>query len=391
MTDDLILRATEAAAAFSDALFSNASRIAPVYLLSTALIAAAVWAALRPRASLLAYLFPRRIWLHPSSLVDAQLWLLNRAAAAMGAFGTAATAVIVATLVLTALGGSGDAELGRSPLLGGLIVLLANEFAVYWVHRLHHERPLLWPFHAVHHSAEVMTPITVYRKHPVYDLLSAGARGAIYGIAQGVALSLVFNTASVVAIAGINAFYFVFNFLGANLRHSHVWLSYGPALEHVFISPAQHQIHHSRAVEHHDKNYGEVLAIWDWMFGTLYVPKGRERLRFGLAEADGTPIPQPHGTLRAALIGPFRDAAAALRGGAKTKEAEETGETGEAEETGEETRTGPAAAATRADTAAATASAPAPATAPAPALSSAPARGDAPPPPARPEDAAEGR
>jgi hypothetical protein len=79
-------------------------------------------------------------------------------------------------------------------------------------------------------------------------------------------------------------------------------------LEHIVISPAQHQIHHSRAVEHHDKNYGEVLAIWDWMFGTLYVPNGRETIDFGLADAEGRPLPQPHGSLGQALIQPVRQA-----------------------------------------------------------------------------------
>ena len=32
-----------------------------------------------------------------------------------------------------------------------------------------------------------------------------------------------------------------------------------------------------------DRNFGSALAIWDWVFGTLYVPRGREELRFGLS------------------------------------------------------------------------------------------------------------
>ncbi len=98
------------------------------------------------------------------------------------------------------------------------------------------------------------------------------------------------------------------------MRHSHVWLSYGDLLEHLFISPAQHQIHHSRAVEHHGKNYGEVLAIWDWMFGTLYVPNGKEDLDFGLADTKGRPVSQPHETLRAALITPVQESFRAAAG-----------------------------------------------------------------------------
>jgi sterol desaturase/sphingolipid hydroxylase (fatty acid hydroxylase superfamily) len=68
----------------------------------------------------------------------------------------------------------------------------------------------------------------------------------------------------------------------AALQHSHVWLSYGPILEHLLISPAQHQIHHSRLDAHHGRNFGTTLALWDWLFGTLYVIRGREDLSFGL-------------------------------------------------------------------------------------------------------------
>ena len=70
-----------------------------------------------------------------------------------------------------------------------------------------------------------------------------------------------------------------------NLRHSHVWLSYGVVLNHIFISPAQHQIHHSQRPDQFGKNVGYALAIWDWLFGTLYVPKGRETFSFGLGDS----------------------------------------------------------------------------------------------------------
>ena len=57
--------------------------------------------------------------------------------------------------------------------------------------------------------------------------------------------------------------------LWANLRHSHVWITYGRIMERLLISPAQHQIHHSKNKVHFDRNFGVVLAIWDGMFGTL--------------------------------------------------------------------------------------------------------------------------
>ena len=75
--------------------------------------------------------------------------------------------------------------------------------------------------------------------------------------------------------------------LGANLRHSHIWLSFGPFVEHIFFSPAQHQIHHSTDPRHFNKNFASDLSIWDWMFGSLYVTHGKENIRVGLVESDG--------------------------------------------------------------------------------------------------------
>ena len=81
---------------------------------------------------------------------------------------------------------------------------------------------------------------------------------------------------------GMNVIAFVYYFMGYALRHSHFWISYGPVLSHVFISPAQHQIHHSADKKHWDKNFGGTFALWDWLFGTLYIPRKKEDLTFGI-------------------------------------------------------------------------------------------------------------
>jgi sterol desaturase/sphingolipid hydroxylase (fatty acid hydroxylase superfamily) len=92
---------------------------------------------------------------------------------------------------------------------------------------------------------------------------------------------------SAVHLLGVNLYYSIFQIFGKHLRHSHIWWAWGPRVSHVFISPAQHQIHHSCDPRHVDKNYGEVLAIWDWLFGSLYVAGKKEDLQFGLGEAHG--------------------------------------------------------------------------------------------------------
>ncbi len=80
-------------------------------------------------------------------------------------------------------------------------------------------------------------------------------------------------------------------------------------MNHLLVSPAQHQIHHSTEPSHIDRNFGMVLAIWDWMFATIYVPRGREPFTLGLQDAE-------HGeysTIWALYALPFRKIARRLR------------------------------------------------------------------------------
>jgi sterol desaturase/sphingolipid hydroxylase (fatty acid hydroxylase superfamily) len=54
-------------------------------------------------------------------------------------------------------------------------------------------------------------------------------------------------------------------------------------LSHILSSPAQHQIHHGSEPRHFDKNFGLMFSLWDWIAGTLYVPRAVEQVRFGLS------------------------------------------------------------------------------------------------------------
>lgn len=296
-------------------------RMSPIYLLITLAIAFVLWRRnlRQPGQGFWSWLLPRSIYFHPSHVVDLKLFLFGRLFAAFGLMSRlgwrpAVTASVVALLAGLFGASQPTATPGFWQLAALTLVFAAvADFSTYWIHRLHHESPLIWPFHAVHHSAEVLTPLTLYRKHPVYDILGSLLHGTLSGIATGIVVYALFGRISVMAIGGANLIYFVFHAVGSNLRHSHVWFSYGPVLERIFVSPAQHQIHHSRRPEHHDRNYGEVFAVWDWMFGTLYLPKGRETFELGLADASGVALPQPHGTLRAALLEPFAASGRAVR------------------------------------------------------------------------------
>ena len=289
-------------------------RISPIYIIAMLALAFVLYRVRKIEGSFWAWLAPRDIYFHKSHMTDIKLFVLGRIVAGLRILSSAGIRTVVATVVLASLG----VRLGHSgsvwSTIGAtVVVLLISDFSTYWVHRIHHQTAALWPFHEVHHSAEVMTPVTVYRKHPIYDLLGGMFRNVLMGCMLGFWVWVFADQISIVHIAGASVFYVAFHVAGSNFRHSHIWISYGPKWERFFISPAQHQVHHSIALKHRDKNFGEVFAIWDWMFGTLYRPSHQEALTFGLSDETGAPIAQPHDGLLAAIIRPFQDSWRVLR------------------------------------------------------------------------------
>jgi sterol desaturase/sphingolipid hydroxylase (fatty acid hydroxylase superfamily) len=67
------------------------------------------------------------------------------------------------------------------------------------------------------------------------------------------------------------------------LAHANVRLPYGP-LRWLLVSPEFHHWHHSAERDAHDKNYAAIVASWDVLFGTVYLPEGRQPLRYGIEE-----------------------------------------------------------------------------------------------------------
>lgn len=235
----------------------------------------------------LSFVFPARVYRHPSSRSDIVLTIINQVASpvsfALAAYAGGWLASATSTLLTWAFDRDADFEWGVASVGAlTLCLALASDFATYLVHRLHHTVPALWEIHKVHHSAEVLSPLTVMRKHPVFDLLSRMMKALLAGPLLGAVFFLFAGPVDTLTAMGANVVFGIYHLFGAGLRHSHIWLSYGPWVERVLISPAQHQIHHSRARRHWDRNFGQIFAIWDWMFGTLYVPKERERLDFGI-------------------------------------------------------------------------------------------------------------
>lgn len=263
----------------------------------------------------LRFAFPRRVYASRSFAVDVQIFLFERALAPMRWIALALSVAVVATSLAEGLEALFGPVTPASPgaattALLGLALFLAADFGTYVTHRLSHQLPLLWAFHRVHHSAEALNPLTLNRKHPVYSLLGVLIDCLTVAPIQALVLYGFGTPATAATLAAANMGFLAFAYCAASLRHSHIWLSYGPLLDKIFVSPALHQIHHSKAPRHFDKNYGEVLALWDWLLRTHYQPREREELAFGLGDEDV----QPHPNLAAAMFEPFGYAWRALRG-----------------------------------------------------------------------------
>lgn len=296
-------------------------RIALPAILSAVLIAYAVYAIrVRPErksgASFWRFLFPREIYRSHSARVDLQIALATVLLKPVQFIVMGVTVALFAanlTDIIIDLFGPPPALLPNTwgvTLLLGLVAFLLTDFSTYLVHRLSHERRFLWAFHRVHHSAEVLTPLTVERKHPLFGVAARVLDLALVSPFYALVLYFWPTETDAMVILVVRWTYGLFALAGANLRHSHVWVSFGPFWERILISPAQHQIHHSRAAEHWDVNYGEVLAIWDWALGTLRLSEPqRQHLDFGLAGE----LEQPHSGFLRAMGEPFVYAWGVLR------------------------------------------------------------------------------
>lgn len=189
-----------------------------------------------------------------------------------------------------------------------LMLFFAYELGYWFHHWLSHKVPLLWEFHKVHHTAQVLTPLTNFRVHPVDTWIFANILAFSAAVANGFGNYLFGDTAYQYALSDTNIILVLFIHAYVHLQHSHMWIAFTGALGRIFVSPAHHQVHHSDNPKHFNKNFGSCLALWDWMFGTLYVPqKQREKLTFGFADH-----PDAH-TVKGELVMPLVKAASHLK------------------------------------------------------------------------------
>lgn len=134
-----------------------------------------------------------------------------------------------------------------------LLLFLATDLVWYWYHRFGHEVNLFWSVHVVHHQSEDFN----YTVSARITVLQAVARGAFWCILP----VLGFPPHMIAVLLLVHGAYPFFT-------HTQLVGRLG-WLEAIFVTPSHHRVHHSSNEEYLDKNYGDVLIIWDKLFGTF--------------------------------------------------------------------------------------------------------------------------
>lgn len=169
-----------------------------------------------------------------------------------------------------------------------LILFVVRDFVQWNVHRLLHWSPALWRIHQVHHSVRQMGFAAHLRYH--------------FGE------TIVYRTIEYLPLAmigfGIQDFILVHLFatVVGHLNHANIYLPLGP-LQYVFNSPQMHIWHHARDLPKGSRgvNYGLTLSVWDYLFGSAWMPRNGRDIPLGFDGVDE----YPHGFF-SQMLKPFR-------------------------------------------------------------------------------------
>jgi len=170
-----------------------------------------------------------------------------------------------------------------------LVALHVAELGGYASHRLLHSR-WLFRFHALHHSPSRVYYLNAARNHPIDAVLSVAA--------STTPLALLGAGGEVMALLGALAG------LHGLMQHANLDYRLGP-LSSVLSVGEVHRFHHSRDLREAEANFGNILLVYDRLFGTLRVPDGRRPLELGLVSGAA-----PSTRILEQLVSPFRAACA---------------------------------------------------------------------------------
>ena len=154
----------------------------------------------------------------------------------------------------------------QHPVVYWLVLLLAEDFMYYWLHRFDHEVRFFWAIHITHHSSEKFN-FTVGFRSSVFQPL--------YRFIYFIPLALAgFKPVDIAFIYSATQIWGIF--VHTEMIKKMGWLEY------IFVTPSHHRVHHGQNDQYIDRNMGMFLIIWDKMFGT-FEPEG-EKVKYGVTK-----------------------------------------------------------------------------------------------------------
>ena len=179
-----------------------------------------------------------------------------------------ASAPLAAATAVAAARNAGGPWPSHWPLPAQVVLaLLVAELGLYIAHRSAHHLPLLWRFHALHHSVRRLWVLNTGRFH-FSDSAFKALLGQLPLYLLGAPLAVFMWVGAVTAVTGL-------------LTHCNIEMRTG-WLDRVFSTPALHRWHHSKLLAEGNRNYGENLVLWDQLFGTWFNPPRRPPADIGI-------------------------------------------------------------------------------------------------------------
>lgn len=159
-----------------------------------------------------------------------------------------------------------------------LVLFIVSDFIQWNVHRWLHKYPWLWRFHKVHHSVKEMGFAAHLRYHWMETI--------VYKSALYIPLAMIgFGISDFIIVH-------IITIAIGHLNHSNVPFDYGKVFKYVFNNPKMHIWHHAKELptnHRHGMNFGISLSLWDYLFGTAYVPKSGKDIELGFQDDETFP------------------------------------------------------------------------------------------------------
>jgi sterol desaturase/sphingolipid hydroxylase (fatty acid hydroxylase superfamily) len=157
-----------------------------------------------------------------------------------------------------------------------LLLFVVRDFVQWNTHRLLHRVPFLWEVHKVHHSVRQMG----YAAHLRYHF----GETLVYRSIEYIPLAMIgFSIQDVIVVH-------LFTILIGHLNHANIYLPLGP-LKYILNNPQMHIWHHAKTLPKgsYGVNYGISLSLWDYLFGTVWIPHDGRDIPLGFDEVDQYP------------------------------------------------------------------------------------------------------